>query len=297
MRIDSHQHVFWHHRDDAGLIADMDEHGVDLAWLLSWEITPNDPMAPYYYHVLNPLHRQPDGSHIGIPLQDLLRARDRYPDRFLVGYCPDPRHPAAGAMLESAKAMYGVRICGEWKFQVLFDDPRCINLYRRAGELGMPIVLHLDVPFLKDPAGGPAIYQPFWYGGTVDNLERALIACPGANFIGHAPGFWRCISGDQADCPDSYPKGPITPGGRLFDLFDRYPNLYADLSAGSGLTALSRDPAHAVRFMTRYADRLLWGRDYYGGKLPEFLATIDLPADVRAKVEYQNAQRLLEATA
>jgi hypothetical protein len=33
--IDSHQHVFWHNRNDADLIADMDAHGFDVAWLLS----------------------------------------------------------------------------------------------------------------------------------------------------------------------------------------------------------------------------------------------------------------------
>ena len=27
MLIDSHQHVFWHGRDDAGLVADLDEFG------------------------------------------------------------------------------------------------------------------------------------------------------------------------------------------------------------------------------------------------------------------------------
>jgi len=28
MMIDFHQHVFWHGRDDLGLIANMDEHGI-----------------------------------------------------------------------------------------------------------------------------------------------------------------------------------------------------------------------------------------------------------------------------
>ena len=38
MLIDSHQHVFWHGRDDAGLVADLDEFGIDFAWLLSWDM-------------------------------------------------------------------------------------------------------------------------------------------------------------------------------------------------------------------------------------------------------------------
>ena len=38
--IDTHQHVFWHGRDDKGLVADLDDHGIEYAWLLSWEIPP-----------------------------------------------------------------------------------------------------------------------------------------------------------------------------------------------------------------------------------------------------------------
>ena len=55
MRIDSHQHVFWHFRNDADLIADMDAHGIDLAWLLSWEISPAEE-DPSWVRILNPAH-------------------------------------------------------------------------------------------------------------------------------------------------------------------------------------------------------------------------------------------------
>ena len=75
MIIDSHQHVFWHGRDDAGLVADMDEHGIDQAWLLSWKIPPSED-APVYRRVLNPIHMRPDGTHRGIPLSDLMRSTD-----------------------------------------------------------------------------------------------------------------------------------------------------------------------------------------------------------------------------
>lgn len=40
MIIDTHQHVFWHGRNDADLVADMDAHGIEQAWLLSWEVPP-----------------------------------------------------------------------------------------------------------------------------------------------------------------------------------------------------------------------------------------------------------------
>jgi predicted TIM-barrel fold metal-dependent hydrolase len=183
--------------------------------------------------------------------------------------------------------MHRVRVCGEWKFRMLFDDDRCIALFRKAGELKCPVVLHLDVPEIAGVA------QKSWFGGTIKNVERALQLCPETNFIGHAPGFWRYLSGDADTNPDAYAAGAVTPGGRVPRLLERYRNLYADLSAGSGLRALSRDPAHARDFVENYADRLLFARDYYGGELHEFLRTLDLPSSVAAKIFFRNAEQLV----
>jgi len=248
---------------------------------------------PSYHGVLNPLHIRSDGTHAGIPLSDLIHARDSYPDRFILGYSPHPQLAEAPKLFEAAVHMHGVRVCGEWKFRMCFDDPRCLEVYRAAGRLGCPVVLHLDVPYLADPQTGGARYQRSWYGGTVDNLERALDACPETVFVGHAPGFWREISGDSATDPAAYPKGPIIPGGRLEGLFADHVNLRADLSAGSALQALSRDPNHARAFVIRFADRLLFGRDFYGGDLLDFLVRLDLPTDVQAKIFYENALLLV----
>jgi predicted TIM-barrel fold metal-dependent hydrolase len=289
--VDTHQHVFWHGRDDLGLIADMDAHGIDYAWLLTWEIAPfEDDHA--YHKVLNPANLRSDGTHAGIVLADLVRARDRFPERFILGYCPHPMHPMAPELLRAAVRMYGVRVCGEWKFRLPFDDPRCIRLFDTAGELRLPVVLHLDIPFLSDGKGGRK-YDPRWYGGTVENLERVLQACPGTTFIGHAPGFWREISGDAADDPAIYPRGGVTPGGRLYQLFEKYPNLFADLSAGSGRFALEREPGHAVDFLVRFQDRLLFARDGYEQELYRFLQTLPLPEEVVAKIFFRNAERLV----
>lgn len=290
--IDSHQHVYWHGRDDKGLVADMDEHehGIEKSWLLSWEIPPYEDTRGYH-GTMNPKNLRADGTHAGIVLADLVQARDNNPGRFVLGFCPHPCQGDAPRILASAHRIYNAQVCGEWKFRIPFDDPRSLEVFYMAGELKMPVVLHLDVPYLQ--IEGKRTYQPLWYGGTTANLERALKACPDTTFIGHAPGFWREISGNAAQDPSSYPSGPITPGGHLFRLFDENPNLYADLSAGSGLTAMRRDPAHAVEFMTRYADRLLFGRDIYGQELHDFLKTVDLPADVVEKVYWQNAAGLL----
>jgi len=292
--IDSHQHVFWHGRDDAGLVADMDAHGIERAWLLTWEVPPFED-SPVYHGVLNPLNMRPDGTHAGITLNDLLRTRDRYPDRFIVGYCPHPALGNAPGLLESAVKIHGIQTCSEWKFRIPFDDPRSLELFHVAGAYKLPVVLHLDVPYLWSEEAGKKVYQNNWYGGTVENLERALQACPDTIFIGHAPGFWREISGDAENDPAGYPRGPIVEGGKLMRLFDTYPNLYADLSAGSGRYALERDPVHAVKFLTRYSDRLLFARDYYEQDLHNFLQTLDLPEDVTEKIYYRNAETLIPA--
>jgi predicted TIM-barrel fold metal-dependent hydrolase len=281
--------VFWLGRDDKGLVADMDEHGIEYAWLLTWTVAPWED-RPDCHSLLNPLNLRADGTHRGITLGDLITARDRYPNRFVLGYCPHPLVGHAPALLRAAVEIHGVQVCGEWKFRIPFDDPRCLELFHVAGQLQLPVVLHLDVPYLKNR--GKLAYQPLWYGGTIDHLARALAACPATIFIGHAPGFWREISGDAVDDPAWYPAGPIRGRGRLYGLLDQYPNLWADLSAGSALIALRRNPKNAARFLTRYSDRLLFARDQYGQELWAFLQTLRLPAEVQRKICHQNAERL-----
>lgn len=291
MRIDAHMHVNYQGMDAGSLISEMDAYGIDLTWLLTWYLPPGQA-APGFGGGFSPLNYRPDGTHAGATLDHILAARDRYPGRFIAGYCPCPYEGAAADLFESACRMHGVRICGEWSYRLLLDDPRSIQLFRRAGKLGAPVVLHVDVPYLPDNKGKPT-YQNNWCGGDIRNLERALQACPDTVFIGHAPGFWRYISGDAVTSPESYPSGPVTPGGELHSLFDNYPNLYADLSSGSGLNALSRDPEQARDFLIHRADRLLYGRDGKGNDLQEFLPTLDLPAEVLTKIHYENAIRLV----
>ncbi len=292
MIIDAHQHAFWHNRDDRELVADMDKHGIDVAWLLTWEIAPEEDHLPYH-ETLNPLNLRPDGTHGGITLGDQIKACTNYPDRFILGYCPHPLLGDAPSLFEAAYHMHGVRVCGEWKFRMLIDDPRCIELFRKAGELKCPVILHLDVPYLFDSDKKQHVYQNLWYGGTIENFERVLQACPDTIFLGHAPGFWREISGEADRNPNIYPKEAIAPEGRIPVLLETYDNLHIDLSAGSGLWALQRDLEFAKNFLCRFTDRILFGRDDYGNELKEFLESLDLPEDVRANIYFKNALSLV----
>ncbi len=83
---------------------------------------------------------------------------------------------------------------------------------------------------------------------------------PEVNFIGHAQTWWGNIDANH-DHSIMYPKGKVTPGGLTDRHLADYPNMYVDLSAGSGCNALYRDPEHAIEFIERHQDEICLGRD------------------------------------
>ena len=96
----------------------------------------------------------------------------------------------------------------------------------------------------------------------------------------------------------SYPKDKVRPGGAIDRLMDLYPNLYGDLSAGSGANSISRDREFGREFMIRRQDRLLFGTDYLqpGQEVPQFelFDSLNLPAEVARKIFRGNAERVLK---
>jgi predicted TIM-barrel fold metal-dependent hydrolase len=283
--IDVHTHVSYHGHSIDDAVRNMDALGIERAWLLTWE-APHDEYGPGDHRYLSP-------HQVGLPFDDVVRAIERYPERFVAGWAIDPRRPYAINRLRAAVETYGVRVYGELKLRLMYDDLDLIEMYRACGELGLPVLVHLEIE-LPNPGGvsvGGGI-RPYWFGGEFDVLERFLAKCPDTTFIGHAPGFWREISGD-ASIPEMYPHGPVRPGGRLPGILDRFPNLWCDLSAPSGLNALSRDPEHVRRFIETYQDRLLFGRDYWDDALLAFLASLELPDGILTKVLSGNALRLV----
>ncbi|MBI2505065.1 MAG: amidohydrolase family protein [Candidatus Latescibacteria bacterium] len=283
MLIDAHNHPNWHGFNARKTLENMDEQGIDQLWLFSWEV-PEDEYAPQYHAVLPPTGK-------GIPFEDVLAVGREAPDRFVLGYMPHPKRPDAIDRLKAAVEIHGVRLACELKVRLSFDDPDALRLYQFCGEQKLPITIHLDYPI--DHGKGNYPRPNWWYGGSLDALERAVQACPQTVFIGHAPGFWAHISGDDRALQEAYPTGPVLPGGRVSQMLRQYPNLCADLSAGSGLNALSRDPAFGRNFLIEFQDKLLFGRDYFDTRLMDFLKEQDLPREVFEKLACKNAQRLL----
>lgn len=281
--IDVHCHPRWIGYNGARIIENMDAGGIERAWLLSWEI-PEREMDVSYYATLNP-------TGVGITFQDVIEVAERYAQRFIPGTTEDPRDPYAHQKLKAAVDIHRVRIFGEFKLRMRYDDPDAIRLFHYCGELGLPVIFHLDVTFPRHEV--PSSRQ-WWYGGDLETMEAPLRLCPRTQFLGHAPGFWREISADADREPLAYPKGkPIVGRGRLLQFLDKFPNLQCDLSAGSGYTALSRDLEFSRKFLIDYQDRMFFGRDQFSHELYDLLVSLSLPENVLIKILSGNALRLV----
>jgi hypothetical protein len=233
----------------------------------------------------------PESSGYPITPDSVLTATAPYRDR-LIPFCSvDPRtsyrggHRGLVAMLRDY-VQRGAKGFGEHKTGVPIDNPRNLALYAACDEVRLPVLFHMDNLRNMDQPGLPG-------------LEKVLKTFPKVNFIGHGPGWWASIGPiSQQSELEKYPRGPIAPGGAIDRLMDKYPNIFGDLSAGSGAGAISRDPEFGRQFLIRRADRLLFGTDFLapGQDVPQLdlYAKVDLPAEVQQKVFLGNARRLLD---
>ncbi len=287
--IDIHNHPNWHGYNVDRLVKNMDEHGIAKTWLLSWEI-PEDEfnVAPAYHEYMDP-------RGLCAPLYMVVEALQKYPDRFVGGWAPDPRDRHVRAKFKSAVRIHGIKVCGELKCRMRYDDPDAIALFRYCGQIGVPVLYHLECPPVILERFDESIHTwPEWYGGDMTAVDNMCRLCPDTNFIGHGPGFWREISGDADESKDGYPRGDVKPGGRLIHMLRKHKNLYCDLSAGSGCNSLSRDFAHARKFVLEFADRIMFGRDYFDRSQMEVLDHLNLPEEVQEKVYHLNSERLIQ---
>ena len=237
----------------------------------------------------------------GMSTEQILRTCARYPDRFIPSVAVDPR--AMGNRTFNSKfgdvfKYYrdkGCRVCGEVCANLHFLDPRMQNMFKGCEEAGLPLTFHIAAD--KD-----------WLYGIIDEkglpeLEICLQRFPKLNFLGHSQSFW-CEIGTYStwDERTGFPNHAIKEEGRIPQLMRKYPNLYGDLSAGSGNNALARDLDYAGKFLTEFQDRLLFGVDICAPKgfispldqtLKELLRTGRITTAVYRKVARENHIRLL----
>lgn len=202
--------------------------------------------------------QSPESSIDIVSTLDVLEMHKRYPDKIIPFCNPDPRlYMGNKKALEFILEEYRKRGCkgvGEITANIYFDDQRALNLFEICERLSLPVLFHI----------GPKLGGCY---GLVDELglprlEKVLKMFPDLIFIGHSQPFWAEISGNlKPEERNAYPKGKVVPGGRVIELLRNYPNLYADLSAGSGYNAISRDEEFGIWFLEEFQDKLLFGTD------------------------------------
>ncbi len=153
-------------------------------------------------------------------------------------------HPECIETIETYLKKGAVGI-GEQKFRVDCDSKHIERIAELALEYAVPILMH---------------FEHGNYNTGIDRFHKILEKFPKVNFIGHAQTWWGNIDKKHKQAV-MYPKGKVTPSGISDRLLSDYPNMFGDLSANSGQNALIRDEAHAVEFIKRHQDKLIYGSD------------------------------------
>jgi len=265
--IDVHQHTCYWGRSDEDLMAHQAAMGVTRTVLLpAGSLTTLDVGA---------------GGN-----QSVLELARWQPGKF--SFFANEVPTLAGARVELEKYLKAGAIgIGEQKFWVECDSPAIHLLADIATDFDVPVLLH---------------FQHGVYNLSIERFHTVLEKHPRTAFIGHAQTWWGNID-RKHEQKVMYPKGPVTPGGLTDRLLADYPNMYGDLSAGSGLNALTRDEGHAREFLARHQDKLLYGSDCEDrrGTGPacsgsQCLAAVRrlASAEVARKILFRNAARLLK---
>ncbi|GHB74824.1 amidohydrolase family protein [Persicitalea jodogahamensis] len=235
--IDIHQHTDYMGRTDAQLIAHQKALGATTTILLP----AGTPAFGFSTHqgTTNGLQAKCSGNEACF---DLAK---KYPKSFKFGANEVPDLPNATAEIEKYLKL-GAPIIGESKFGLECDDPAMQAIYELARKYRVPVLMHWQY----------AMFNYDFY-----RFHTMLEKYPDVNFIGHAQTWWANIDKNHTDQNILYPKTKVTAGGLTDQLLSNYPNMYGDMSAGSGLSALLRDEDHARGFLERHQNKLLYGSD------------------------------------
>lgn len=234
--IDIHQHTNYWGRSDAALLHHQKVMGVTHTILLP-SGTPTNAKST--------LLGKANGLYAGAgPVSTCEPIAKSHPGEYF--YCANevPDVDNAVKTIETQLKAGAIGI-GEQKFNLPCDSPEMQAIYELAQEYQIPVLLHFQ-------------YETFNTG--FEKFEAMLKKYPKVNFIGHAMQFWANIDA-KCDQKTGYPRGKVTPGGLTDRYLSNYPNMFADMSAGSGLNALTRDEDHARAFILRHQDQMLYGSD------------------------------------
>lgn len=193
------------------------------------------------------------------------------------------------------------------------DDPRIDPVWAKAGELGMPVLIH---------TGEPAV---FWAPVDEKNERWLEMKQFPSRHRGDSTKYpdWETVMQEQWNVFKKHPNTTFINAHlgwmandleRLGRHLDEFPNVYTEIAAV--IAELGRQPRFARDFFIKYQDRILFGKDTYRPK--EFhtyfrvlesddeyfdyfrkrhafwkMYGLNLPDEVLQKVYYKNALKII----
>lgn len=256
-------------------------------------------------------------------------AREQAPGRFLVfanldfdGCCTEEWTSKTVAQLEQdvENGAQGLKIFKNLGLtaedvdgnRIATDDPALDPVWAKAGELGIPVLIH---------TGEPA---EFWAPIDRHNerwLEMKMF--PNRHRDPDEYPSWESVMSEQWNVFRNHPETTFINAhlgwmgndlGRLGELLDEFPNVYTEIAAVIG--ELGRQPRFARQFFIDYQDRVMFGKDtwrpgeyyvyfrvletadeyfdYYRKRHAFWkMYGMDLPDEVLRKVYYKNALKVI----
>ena len=221
----------------------------------------------------------------------------------------DVANGARGLKIYKSQGMTNTDSAGN---RIKINDPRIAPVFAKCGELGIPVLIHSADP------------KSFWEPHD-ENNERwlELKLRPRRKRGPDDPAPWETIIAEQHDLFRSHPNTIFIAAhfgwfpndlAKLGTLLDDMPNMY--IECGAIIAELGRQPRFAKQFLTKYQDRVLFGKDAYN---PEEYYTyfrvletadeyfpyykryhafwrmygLDLPDEVLQKMYYKNAAKII----
>jgi predicted TIM-barrel fold metal-dependent hydrolase len=195
--------------------------------------------------------------------------------------------------------------------RIPIDDPRIDPIWRKCGELGIPVLIHSADP------------RQFWQPIDKNNERWLELKLHPNRRHDNDPLKWEAIIAEQHNMFRKNPKTKFICAHmgwygsdlkKLGELMDQMPNMYTEI--GAVIAELGRQPRMAKEFLTKYQDRVMFGKDSW---VPEEYATyfrvletadeyfpyhkryhafwrmygLDLPDDVLKKIYYKNALKVI----
>ena len=314
LRLNAHFHVDFYGFSTESIIDYMNKNRFEQCWLLTWE-EKNPPIPSIYEH---------------LPVEKLMEAYSKYPDRIVPFYAPDPGTPGIKNKMEQLISL-GLKGCGELKVTYMWEDTEIEQYLKTVTELNIPLLFHMEdsrehyikknesLPekLLDNLMNGALNGLPGYYlkkatrhfpsstriisknlqhfpGYLYDfaYLEKRIKQFPSLNFIGHGPHFWNNISKSMSD-KYIHQRGKIKDFGIIDRLLEENENFYCDISGKSGYNALTRDRLMARIFLEKHSDKILFGTDNTGYDFDALLDSFKLTAEKLEKIYYLNAKRII----